>query len=67
VVDETGRERERYGVVYGARLMIGEGDVVTKGLVVSEWDPFTMPILSEAAGKVRFGDMVEGLTCRGAG
>ena len=62
VVDETGRERERYGVVYGARLMISEGDVVTKGLVISEWDPFTMPILSEAAGKVRFGDMVEGLT-----
>ncbi len=62
VVDETGRERERYGVVYGARLMIGEGDAVTKGLVLAEWDPFTMPILSEAAGKVRFGDLVEGLT-----
>jgi len=62
VIDETGRERERYGVVYGARLAIGEGDPVTKGMVLAEWDPFTMPILSEAAGKVRFGDLVEGLT-----
>ena len=62
VVDETGRERERYGVVYGARLMVGEGEAVTKGLVLAEWDPFTMPILAEASGKIRFGDLVEGLT-----
>ncbi len=62
VVDETGRERERHGVVYGARLMHGENDNVTKGVVLAEWDPFTMPILSEAAGKVRFGDMIEGMT-----
>ncbi len=62
VVDETGRERERYGVVYGARLMVGEGEPVTKGQVLAEWDPFTMPILAEASGKVRFGDLVEGLT-----
>ncbi len=42
--------------------MIDEGGAVTKGLVLVEWDPFTMPILSEASGKVRFGDLVEGLT-----
>ena len=62
VVDETGRERERYGVVYGARLSVDEGGAVTKGMVLAEWDPFTMPILSEAAGKVRFGDLIEGMT-----
>jgi len=62
VVDETGRERERYGVVYGGRLRIGEGGAVTKGAVIAEWDPFTMPILTEATGKVRFGDLVEGVT-----
>ncbi|MGW8313860.1 MAG: DNA-directed RNA polymerase subunit beta' [Desulfuromonadales bacterium] len=62
VVDETGRERERYGVVYGARLMVDEGGAVSKGMVLAEWDPFTMPILSEASGKVRFGDLIEGLT-----
>jgi DNA-directed RNA polymerase subunit beta' len=62
VVDETGRERERHGVVFGARLALGEGGAVTKGMVLAEWDPFTMPILSEAAGRVRFGDLLEGLT-----
>ena len=62
VVDGTGRERERYGVVYGARLMVDEDGAVTKGMVLAEWDPFTMPILSEASGKIRFGDLVEGVT-----
>jgi DNA-directed RNA polymerase subunit beta' len=62
VVDETGRERERYGVVYGGRLRIAEGGAVIKGAVIAEWDPFTMPILTEATGRVRFGDMVEGVT-----
>jgi DNA-directed RNA polymerase subunit beta' len=62
VVDETGRERERYGVVYGARLRIKEGGAVTRGAVIAEWDPFTMPILTEVAGRVRFGDLVEGVT-----
>jgi len=62
VVDETGRERERYGVVYGGRLRINEGGTVVKGAVVAEWDPFTMPILTEAPGRVRFGDLVEGVT-----
>jgi DNA-directed RNA polymerase subunit beta' len=62
VVDETGRERERYGVVYGARLRINESGAVSKGAVIAEWDPFTMPILTESSGKVRFGDLVEGVT-----
>ena len=62
VVDETGRERERYGVVYGGRLRINEGGAVAKGAVIAEWDPFTMPILTEASGRVRFGDLVEGAT-----
>ncbi|MEJ2519253.1 MAG: hypothetical protein P8Y91_02770 [Desulfuromonadales bacterium] len=62
VVDDSGRERERYGIVYGARLMIKEGEPVTKGVVMAEWDPFTMPILSEASGRVRFGDLIEGVT-----
>jgi len=62
VVDESGRERERYGVVYGARLKHEEGESIQKGSVLAEWDPFTMPILTEASGKIRFGDMLEGLT-----
>jgi DNA-directed RNA polymerase subunit beta' len=62
VVDETGRERERYGVVYGGRLRINEGGAVVKGAVIAEWDPFTLPILTEASGRIRFGDLVEGVT-----
>ncbi len=62
VVDETGRERERYGVVYGARLRIGPDGDVKAGDLLAEWDPYTMPILTEIPGEVRFGDVVEGLT-----
>jgi DNA-directed RNA polymerase subunit beta' len=62
VIDETGRERERYEVVYGAMLLHKEGDVVAAGQLLAEWDPFTMPILTEISGIVRFGDMIEGIT-----
>ena len=62
IVDETGRERERYGVVYGAQMPHGEGDKVKKGDLLAEWDPFTMPILTEIDGTVRFGDLIEGVT-----
>jgi len=62
VVDETGRERERYGVVYGAKLKIAPEGVVKAGAVLAEWDPYTMPILTEVAGRVKFGDILEGVT-----
>jgi DNA-directed RNA polymerase subunit beta' len=62
VADETGRERERYGVVYGARLRIGPDGLVKSGDLLAEWDPYTMPILTEIAGRIRFGDIVEGVT-----
>ncbi|MDY0261839.1 DNA-directed RNA polymerase subunit beta' [Syntrophotalea acetylenica] len=62
VVDETGRERERYGVVYGARLRIGPDGPVSAGSLLAEWDPYTMPILTEIAGTVRHGDILEGVT-----
>jgi DNA-directed RNA polymerase subunit beta' len=62
VVDETGRERERYGVVYGARLRIAPEGPVKAGSLIAEWDPYTMPILTEIAGRVRFGDVIEGVT-----
>ncbi|MGE3550664.1 MAG: DNA-directed RNA polymerase subunit beta', partial [Geobacter sp.] len=62
VVDETGRERERYGVVYGAKLKIAPEGAVKAGDVLAEWDPYTMPILTEVAGRVKFGDILEGVT-----
>ena len=62
IADETGRERERYGLTYGARLHFGEGDHVKAGSLLSEWDPFSVPILTEVSGVVKFGDVIEGVT-----
>ncbi|MDY0269372.1 DNA-directed RNA polymerase subunit beta' [Trichloromonas sp.] len=62
VVDETGRERERYGVVYGARLRVAPEGEVKAGSLLAEWDPYTMPILTEIGGRVRFGDILENVT-----
>ncbi len=62
VVDEKNRERERYSVVYGARLKVNEGDPVTLGQVLVEWDPYTFAILTEIGGTVQFKDLQEGVT-----
>jgi len=62
VVDETGRERERYGVVYGAKLRASPEGAVKAGGLLAEWDPYTMPILTEISGRIRFGDVLEGIT-----
>jgi DNA-directed RNA polymerase subunit beta' len=60
--DASGRERERYPVVYGAQIRVRDGQTVKAGEVLCEWDPFANPILTEAAGTVRFGDIGEGVT-----
>jgi len=60
VIDETGRERERYLLVYGAKLTMKEGDKVEKGTLLAEWDPYTVPILTDKSGAVKFGDIIEG-------
>jgi DNA-directed RNA polymerase subunit beta' len=62
VVDATGRERERYSVVYGARLTRQEGEQITAGETLAEWDPYTVPIISEVGGIVSYGDIAEGVT-----
>lgn len=62
VIDETGRERERYQLVYGAKLTVNDGSKVKKGQSVATWDPYTVPVLSEAGGKVQFVDIQEGLS-----
>jgi DNA-directed RNA polymerase subunit beta' len=61
--DEQGRERERYGVVYGARLLVRDGETLPRGgMALAEWDPYSVPILTEVAGRVKFGDLVDGVT-----
>jgi DNA-directed RNA polymerase subunit beta' len=62
VQDQKGRDRERYPIVYGARLRVKEGQQVEQGQVLVEWDPYTFSILTEEAGQVRFKDIVEGVT-----
>ena len=62
VVDEKNRERERYSVVYGAKLKVNDGDPVKLGQVMVEWDPYTFAILTEIGGTVQFKDLQEGVT-----
>ena len=62
IVDESGRERERYPVVYGARVLVQEGQKVEPNTLLAEWDPFSVPILSEVSGVVKYGDIIEGVT-----
>src|SRR6478672_2416396 len=62
IQDAKGRDRERYPVVYGARLKVKEGQAVEPGQVLVEWDPYTFSILTEEAGQVRFKDILEGIT-----
>ncbi|HEY5944783.1 MAG TPA: DNA-directed RNA polymerase subunit beta', partial [Kofleriaceae bacterium] len=62
LVDEIGRERERYGLQYGARLMVEDGQRVKGGQLLAEWDPFAMPIVTEVSGYVKYGDIVDGVT-----
>ena len=62
IVDETGREREKYSVVYGAKIKVQPDEKVIAGQSIAEWDPYTMPILTEISGRVKFGDIIEGVT-----
>ena len=62
VVDEFGRERERYKIPYGAQISIAEGTQVPAGQTVATWDPHTHPVVTEVAGFLRFQDFVDGLT-----
>ncbi len=56
------RERERYPVVYGAKLKKKDGTRIKAGELLAEWDPYTIPILTEVSGVVKFGDVIENVT-----
>ena len=62
VIDEHGRERERYKVPYGAVISVADGGEVESGQIVATWDPHTHPIITEVAGKVKFTDFSEGIS-----
>lgn len=62
VVDEHGRERERYKIPYGAELTVSDGGKVESGQIVANWDPHSHPVITEVAGCIKFADLVEGVT-----
>jgi DNA-directed RNA polymerase subunit beta' len=64
LTDANGREKARHRIPYGAKLLADEGAQVTKGTKLAEWDPYTLPILTEREGIAHYVDMIEGLSMR---
>jgi DNA-directed RNA polymerase subunit beta' len=62
ILDENRRERRRYSVIYGAKLKVKDGQKVKEGEMLAEWDPYSIPVLTEVSGRVKFGDIIEGMT-----
>ena len=62
VIDAEGREREMHKVPYGTVLMFEDGSEIKEGDRLAEWDPFTLPIITEHSGVVKYQDLVEGTT-----
>ncbi len=62
VVDEQGREREKYVLPSGAKLLVEEGEAVKKGQMLAEWDPFNEPFITDVKGVVKFTDIIESKT-----
>ena len=64
ILAEDGRELENHNVVIGAVISVADGNKVKKGETFVQWDPYNVPILSEKAGKVKFHDIIEGVTMK---
>jgi DNA-directed RNA polymerase subunit beta' len=62
IVDEFGRERERYKVPYGAVISVQENSKVEAGQIIATWDPHTHPVISEVSGYLKFVDLIDGMT-----
>ena len=62
--DDQGRDREKDSIIYGARLRVPEGQKVAIGMIIADWDPYTIPIITEVGGIIRFGDIEDGKTMR---
>ncbi len=62
VLDEQNRSRGKYTVPYGAHLKVSDNSAVKRGQLIAEWDPFSIPILAEVDGTIKYGDVTEGKT-----
>ncbi len=64
VVDDEGKERQSFKLSFGARLRVDDKAKVSRGDRIAEWDPYSTPILTEAAGRVKFEDIIDGISAR---
>jgi DNA-directed RNA polymerase subunit beta' len=64
LLDEAGREKAKHRVPYGAKLLADDGAIVTKGQKLAEWDPYTIPIITERDGVAHYVDLTEGISMR---
>ena len=62
IKDELERERERFKVNYGAQLLVKEGETVERDTILADWDAYTIPIVAEVGGTIKYGDIIEGVT-----
>jgi DNA-directed RNA polymerase subunit beta' len=62
VIGTNGRERERYKLPYGATITVRDGAAVEAGQQLANWDPHTHPVVTEVTGRLRFSDIIEGVT-----
>ncbi len=64
ITDAKGKEMERHRIPYGAHLLVKDGAAAKAGDKLAEWDPYTMPLIAECDGRIRFVDLEEGITMR---
>ncbi len=64
LLDKQGREKANHRLSYGTKLLVNDGDKVKRGSKLAEWDPYTVPIITEKDGNVFYGDLVEGMSVR---
>ena len=64
ILDDQGREKARYRLQYGAKLLKKDGSTVKAGQVLAEWDPYTIPIITEKEGTAHYVDLVDGVSMR---
>ncbi len=64
LADEKDHEKARFNIPYGAKLNVSEGELVKKGNIMAQWDPYTIPIITEKSGKISYKDLLEGVSVR---
>jgi DNA-directed RNA polymerase subunit beta' len=64
LLDIQGREKARHRVPYGAKIYVSSDQQVAKGMKMAEWDPYTLPIITEIEGYVHFVDLIDGVSMR---